>query len=143
MLTASPPPADRKFVIANARVENCAIIFCNDGFCGMCGYSRAEVMQKPCACSFLYGPRTKRLAVLQMAQALLGSEERKVDIALYSKDALSRRELCSPGRLSPPHPTKAWPHERPRRADRRHRSRASGRAHGAQNRAPGEGVIAF
>ncbi|XP_061110453.1 potassium voltage-gated channel subfamily H member 6-like [Conger conger] len=79
---------NRKFVIANARVENCAIIFCNDGFCGMCGYSRAEVMQKPCACSFLYGPRTKRLAVLQMAQALLGSEERKVDIALYSKDGV-------------------------------------------------------
>ena len=79
-------PADRKFVIANARVENCAIIFCNDGFCGMCGYTRAEVMQKPCACSFLYGPRTKRLAVVQMAQALLGSEERKVEIALYSKD---------------------------------------------------------
>ncbi|KAJ8336418.1 hypothetical protein SKAU_G00376380 [Synaphobranchus kaupii] len=80
------PQPDRKFVIANARVENCAIIFCNDGFCGMCGYTRAEVMQKPCACNFLYGPRTKRLAVVQMAQALLGSEERKVEIALYSKD---------------------------------------------------------
>ncbi|KAJ8272678.1 hypothetical protein GJAV_G00092110 [Gymnothorax javanicus] len=77
---------NRKFVIANARVENCAIIFCNDGFCGMCGYTRAEVMQKPCTCNFLYGPRTKRLAVVQMAQALLGSEERKVEIALYSKD---------------------------------------------------------
>ncbi|KAF3836173.1 hypothetical protein F7725_028731 [Dissostichus mawsoni] len=51
----------RKFVIANARVENCAIIFCNDGFCHMCGYSRAEIMQKPCTCNFLYGPDTKRL----------------------------------------------------------------------------------
>ncbi|XP_064202089.1 potassium voltage-gated channel subfamily H member 2-like [Anguilla rostrata] len=79
---------NRKFVIANARVENCAIIFCNDGFCGMCGYTRAEVMQKPCTCNFLYGPRTKRLAVVQMAQALLGSEERKVEIALYSKDGV-------------------------------------------------------
>uniref|UniRef100_A0AAQ4NVD6 Voltage-gated inwardly rectifying potassium channel KCNH2 n=1 Tax=Gasterosteus aculeatus aculeatus TaxID=481459 RepID=A0AAQ4NVD6_GASAC len=76
----------RKFVIANARVENCAIIFCNDGFCHMCGYSRAEVMQKPCTCNFLYGPDTKRLAIAQMAQALLGSEERKVEINLYRKD---------------------------------------------------------
>ncbi|KAM9333278.1 voltage-gated inwardly rectifying potassium channel KCNH2 [Pholidichthys leucotaenia] len=76
----------RKFVIANARVENCAIIFCNDGFCQMCGYSRAEIMQKPCACNFLYGPDTKRLAIAQMAQALLGSEERKVEINLYRKD---------------------------------------------------------
>uniref|UniRef100_A0AAQ6A156 Voltage-gated inwardly rectifying potassium channel KCNH2 n=1 Tax=Amphiprion ocellaris TaxID=80972 RepID=A0AAQ6A156_AMPOC len=76
----------RKFVIANARVENCAIIFCNDGFCHMCGYSRAEIMQKPCTCNFLYGPDTKRLAIAQMAQALLGSEERKVEIDLYQKD---------------------------------------------------------
>lgn len=77
---------DRKFIIANARVENCAIIFCNDGFCGMCGYTRAEVMQKPCTCSFLYGPHTGRPAVAQMAKALLGSEERKVEISLYRKD---------------------------------------------------------
>uniref|UniRef100_A0A3B4BCE7 Voltage-gated inwardly rectifying potassium channel KCNH2 n=1 Tax=Periophthalmus magnuspinnatus TaxID=409849 RepID=A0A3B4BCE7_9GOBI len=76
----------RKFVIANARVENCAIIFCNDGFCHMCGYSRGEIMQKPCTCNFLYGPGTKRLAIAQMAQALLGSEERKVEIDLYRKD---------------------------------------------------------
>ncbi|XP_041670270.1 potassium voltage-gated channel subfamily H member 2 [Cheilinus undulatus] len=79
----------RKFVIANARVENCAIIFCNDGFCHMCGYSRAEIMQKPCTCNFLYGPDTKRLAIAQMAQALLGSEERKVEISLYRKDGQS------------------------------------------------------
>ncbi|XP_051543749.1 potassium voltage-gated channel subfamily H member 2-like [Myxocyprinus asiaticus] len=76
----------RKFIIANARVENCAIIFCNDGFCHMCGYTRAEIMQKPCTCNFLYGPHTKRLAIAQMAQALLGSEERKVEIVLYRKD---------------------------------------------------------
>nr|XP_023855858.1 potassium voltage-gated channel subfamily H member 2-like [Salvelinus alpinus] len=78
----------RKFIIANARVENCAIIFCNDGFCAMCGYSRAEIMQKPCTCNFLYGPQTKRLAIAQMAQALLGSEERKVEINLYRKDVI-------------------------------------------------------
>ncbi|XP_058621563.1 potassium voltage-gated channel subfamily H member 2 isoform X3 [Onychostoma macrolepis] len=80
----------RKFIIANARVENCAIIFCNDGFCHMCGYTRAEIMQKPCTCNFLYGPHTKRLAIAQMAQALLGSEERKVEIALYRKDDRAR-----------------------------------------------------
>ncbi|XP_074508444.1 voltage-gated inwardly rectifying potassium channel KCNH6-like [Sebastes fasciatus] len=80
---------NRKFIIANAQVENCAIIFCNDAFCGMCGYTRAEVMQKPCTCSFLYGPHTKRPAVAQMTKALLGAEERKVEISLYTKD-----EVC-------------------------------------------------
>lgn len=89
-------PSDRKFIIANARVENCAIIFCNDAFCGMCGYTRAEVMQKPCTCSFLYGPHTKRPAVAQMAKALLGSKERKVDISLYTKDGTTRHNPPGP-----------------------------------------------
>ncbi|GLD61799.1 potassium voltage-gated channel subfamily H member 7-like protein [Lates japonicus] len=79
---------NRKFIIANAQVENCAIIFCNDAFCGMCGYTRAEVMQKPCTCSFLYGPHTRRPAVAQMAKALLGAEERKVEISLYTKNGV-------------------------------------------------------
>eukprot|EP00066_Takifugu_rubripes_P008983 XP_003975568.1 PREDICTED: potassium voltage-gated channel subfamily H member 2-like [Takifugu rubripes] len=79
---------NRNFIIANAQVENCAIIFCNDAFCGMCGYSRAEVMQKPCTCSFLYGPHTKRPAVAQMAKALLGAEERRVEMTLYTKEGI-------------------------------------------------------
>ncbi|XP_061925656.1 potassium voltage-gated channel subfamily H member 6-like [Entelurus aequoreus] len=79
---------NRKFIIANAQVENCAIIFCNDAFCGLCGYTRAEVMQKPCTCSFLYGPLTNRPAVAQMTKALLGAEERKVEITLYTKEGV-------------------------------------------------------
>ncbi|XP_035861068.1 potassium voltage-gated channel subfamily H member 7-like [Sander lucioperca] len=54
----------------------------------MCGYTRAEIMQKPCTCSFLYGPHTKRTAMAQMAKALLGAEERKVEISLYAKDGV-------------------------------------------------------
>ncbi|XP_063780738.1 potassium voltage-gated channel subfamily H member 2 isoform X2 [Pseudophryne corroboree] len=52
----------------------------------MCGYTRAEVMQRPCTCDFLYGPRTTSSAVSQIAQALVGSEERKVEISFYRKD---------------------------------------------------------
>lgn len=84
-LIPAPLPG-RKFIIANARVENCAVIYCNDGFCELCGYSRAEVMQRPCTCDFLHGPRTQRRAAAQIAQALLGAEERKVEIAFYRKD---------------------------------------------------------
>ncbi|XP_015264104.1 PREDICTED: potassium voltage-gated channel subfamily H member 2 [Gekko japonicus] len=43
-------------------------------------------MQKPCTCDFLYGPRTQKSSVAQIAQALLGSEERKVEICFYRKD---------------------------------------------------------
>ncbi|XP_004707590.1 potassium voltage-gated channel subfamily H member 6 isoform X1 [Echinops telfairi] len=83
----------RKFLIANAQMENCAIIYCNDGFCELFGYSRVEVMQRPCTCDFLTGPNTPRSAVSRLAQALLGAEECKVDTVYYRKDASSFRCL--------------------------------------------------
>ncbi|KAM4823341.1 voltage-gated inwardly rectifying potassium channel KCNH6 isoform 3-T3 [Urocitellus parryii] len=83
----------RKFLIANAQMENCAIIYCNDGFCELFGYSRVEVMQRPCTCDFLTGPNTPSSAMSRLAQALLGAEECKVDILYYRKDASSFRCL--------------------------------------------------
>ncbi|CAL8268642.1 unnamed protein product, partial [Lota lota] len=77
---------NRKFVIANARVENCAIIYCNDGFCEMTGFSRPDVMQRPCTCDFLHGALTDADAIGQVEQAMLGSEERKVEITYHRKD---------------------------------------------------------
>uniref|UniRef100_M3XNK6 PAS domain-containing protein n=1 Tax=Mustela putorius furo TaxID=9669 RepID=M3XNK6_MUSPF len=79
---------NKKFIIANARVQNCAIIYCNDGFCEMTGFSRPDVMQKPCTCDFLHGPETKRHDIAQIAQALLGSEERKVEVTYYHKNGV-------------------------------------------------------
>ncbi|XP_037395447.1 potassium voltage-gated channel subfamily H member 7 isoform X2 [Pygocentrus nattereri] len=77
---------NKKFIIANARVQNCAIIYCNDGFCEMTGFSRPDIMQRPCTCDFLHGTQTTRHAIAQVAQALLGSEERKVEITYHRKD---------------------------------------------------------
>uniref|UniRef100_A0A803TW11 Potassium voltage-gated channel subfamily H member 6 n=1 Tax=Anolis carolinensis TaxID=28377 RepID=A0A803TW11_ANOCA len=74
------------FIIANAQMDNCAIIYCNDGFCEMFGYSRVEVMQRPCTCDFLRGPDTTLNSIAQLGQALLGSEECKLEILYYRKD---------------------------------------------------------
>ncbi|CAL8344171.1 unnamed protein product [Boreogadus saida] len=80
---------NRKFVIANARVENCAIIYCNDGFCEMTGFSRPDVMQRPGTCAFLHGALTPPAAIGQVEQAMGGSEERKVEITYHRKDGES------------------------------------------------------
>ena len=80
--------ADRNFLIANAQVENKPIIFCNDGFCELCGYSRAEVMQKSCLCDFLHGPLTTQYAIRQIKDALGGSEEKQVEVLYYKKDGM-------------------------------------------------------
>ncbi|XP_051745779.1 potassium voltage-gated channel subfamily H member 6a isoform X3 [Ctenopharyngodon idella] len=82
---------NRKFLIANAQVKNCGIIYCNEGFCQMFGFSRAEIMQQSCTCQFLVGPGTMKSALAQLAQALLGSEERKVEILYYSKEGQRRK----------------------------------------------------
>ncbi|KAG8566671.1 hypothetical protein GDO81_013340 [Engystomops pustulosus] len=83
----------RKFLIANAQMDNCAIIYCNDGFCDMFGYSRVEVMQRPCTCDFLTGPETTHSSITQLTQALLGSEERKLEILYYRKEGSCLRCL--------------------------------------------------
>ncbi|XP_077475319.1 potassium voltage-gated channel subfamily H member 6a isoform X1 [Stigmatopora argus] len=81
---------NRKFVIANAQMKNCGIIYCNEAFCQMFGFTRAEIMQQPCTCQFLVGPGTMKSALAQIAQALLGSEERKVEILYYAKEGTCR-----------------------------------------------------
>ncbi|XP_047427654.1 potassium voltage-gated channel subfamily H member 6a isoform X2 [Mugil cephalus] len=81
---------NRKFIIANAQMKTCGIIYCNEGFCQMFGFTRAEIMQQSCTCQFLVGPGTMKSALAQLAQALLGSEERKVEILYYSKDGICR-----------------------------------------------------
>nr|XP_057941824.1 potassium voltage-gated channel subfamily H member 7-like isoform X2 [Doryrhamphus excisus] len=77
---------NKNFIIANARMKDCGIIYCNEGFCKMTGFSRPDVMQKPCTCDFLHGQSTSRHAIAHVAQALLGSEERKVEITYHRKD---------------------------------------------------------
>ncbi|XP_062861505.1 potassium voltage-gated channel subfamily H member 7-like [Trichomycterus rosablanca] len=84
---------NKNFVIANARVQNCAIIYCNDGFCEMTGFSRPDVMQRPCICDFLHGEQTKRHSITEVAQALLGSNECRVEITYHRKDG--SEFLCS------------------------------------------------
>ena len=77
---------DRNFVIANAEVENKPIIFCNDGFCDLSGYARADVMQKPCTCDFLHGPLTSSYSIRHIKNALDGCEEQQVEAQYYKKD---------------------------------------------------------
>ncbi|XP_067931894.1 potassium voltage-gated channel subfamily H member 2-like [Watersipora subatra] len=76
----------RNFLIANAQVENTPIIFCNEGFCILSGYSRAEVMQKSCVCEFMQGPQTNRHMVIKLRESLTGNTEKLIQLILYRKD---------------------------------------------------------
>lgn len=40
--------ADSSFLLANAQIVDFPIVYCNESFCKISGYNRAEVMQKSC-----------------------------------------------------------------------------------------------
>lgn len=84
---------DRNFVLGNAQVAGLPIIYCNDGFCELTGYSRAELVQKHCSCDFLCGENTDIFAARQVKSALQGHQEKHVEILYYRKDGSAF--LCS------------------------------------------------
>ncbi|XP_015229610.1 PREDICTED: potassium voltage-gated channel subfamily H member 8 isoform X2 [Cyprinodon variegatus] len=74
------------FILANAQMsKGFPIVYCSDGFCELTGFSRTEVMQKSCACKFLYGPETSESIILSIDEALEERKEFKDEIMFYSK----------------------------------------------------------
>ncbi|XP_058474434.1 potassium voltage-gated channel subfamily H member 8 [Solea solea] len=77
------------FILANAQVsKGFPIVYCSDGFCELTGFSRAEVMQKSCACKLLYGPETSESIILSIDEALEERKEFKDEIMFYKKTAV-------------------------------------------------------
>ncbi|XP_041118972.1 potassium voltage-gated channel subfamily H member 8-like [Polyodon spathula] len=74
------------FVLGNAQVQSLyPIVYCSDGFCELTGYARAELMQKCCACHFLYGPETSDKLIAQIQNALDERREFKTELVFYKK----------------------------------------------------------
>jgi len=76
----------RNFVIGNALVEGCPIIYCNTSFCELTGFDRHELVQRECVCDFLNGPETNGLAKEYLKSALIENEERHIETYYYKKD---------------------------------------------------------
>ncbi|XP_066542276.1 potassium voltage-gated channel subfamily H member 8 [Hoplias malabaricus] len=74
------------FVLGNAQVQSLyPIVYCSDGFCELTGYARAELMQKSCACHFLFGPETSDRLTAQIQSALDERREFKTELVFYKK----------------------------------------------------------
>ncbi|XP_063930893.1 potassium voltage-gated channel subfamily H member 8 isoform X1 [Zophobas morio] len=75
------------FVLGNAQVPTLyPIVYCSDGFCELTGFTRAQIMQKGCACKFLYGPETKDEHKTQIDKALESKNELKLEVIFYKKN---------------------------------------------------------
>lgn len=67
-------------------------MYCSDGFCELTGYARAELMQKSCACNFLYGAETSDRLTAQIQSALDDRREFKTELVFYKKGGERKRE---------------------------------------------------
>ncbi|XP_019756627.2 potassium voltage-gated channel subfamily H member 8 isoform X2 [Dendroctonus ponderosae] len=75
------------FVLGNAQVPTLyPIVYCSDGFCELTGFTRAQIMQKACACKFLFGPETKEEHKTQIDKALESKNELKLEVIFYKKN---------------------------------------------------------
>ncbi|KAL8559611.1 hypothetical protein ACOMHN_008322 [Nucella lapillus] len=74
------------FVLANARIVDYPIVYCNDGFCKLSGYNRAEVMQKSSTCAFMYGELTDKEAIAKTDHSFEAMVQEQVEILLYKKN---------------------------------------------------------
>ncbi|XP_015113234.1 potassium voltage-gated channel subfamily H member 8 isoform X1 [Diachasma alloeum] len=75
------------FVLGNAQVvKTYPIVYCSDGFCELTKYPRAQIMQKGCACKFLYGPETTEDNKTLIWKSLESKTELKLEVVFYKKD---------------------------------------------------------
>ncbi|XP_018392789.1 PREDICTED: potassium voltage-gated channel subfamily H member 8 [Cyphomyrmex costatus] len=75
------------FVLGNAQVPTIyPIVYCSDGFCELTGFARAQIMQKGCACKFLYGPETKEEEKAMIDKSLESKTELKMEVIFYKKN---------------------------------------------------------
>uniref|UniRef100_A0A914VCK9 Uncharacterized protein n=1 Tax=Plectus sambesii TaxID=2011161 RepID=A0A914VCK9_9BILA len=78
--------ADCSFILANAQIVEYPIVYCNEGFSKMVGYTRAEIMQKSMTCSFMYGELTEPEAIKRIEWALANYRIEQAEIRLYKKN---------------------------------------------------------
>lgn len=77
--------ADCSFLLANAQIVDYPIVYCSESFCRISGYNRAEVMQKSCRCTFMYGEMTDKQTISRIEQVLDNHVIEQFEILLYKK----------------------------------------------------------
>ncbi len=71
-------------IITDPRQHDNPVVFTNDAFCRLTGYSRAEILGRNCR--FLQGPETDRDAVNRIRAAVDAVESIEIDIRNHRKD---------------------------------------------------------
>nr|CAH8875196.1 unnamed protein product [Trichobilharzia regenti] len=76
------------FVLANARIVDYPIVYCNEGFSRLTGYSRVDIMQKSGSCAFFYGEQTTKEMRERLLKALDTQTPDQIEMLFYKKNRL-------------------------------------------------------
>ncbi|VDP73448.1 unnamed protein product [Echinostoma caproni] len=77
------------FVLANARIVDYPIVYCNEGFSRLTGYSRVDIMQKSGNCAYFYGEQTSTEMRERLLKALDSQTPDQIEMLLYKKNRTS------------------------------------------------------
>ncbi|XP_039293603.1 potassium voltage-gated channel protein eag isoform X4 [Nilaparvata lugens] len=86
IIRRSSSQPDSSFLLANAQIVDFPIVYCNESFCKISGYNRAEVMQKSCRCTFMYGELTDKETISRIDEVLENQLHDQFEILLYKKN---------------------------------------------------------
>lgn len=78
----------KSFVIGNTALSHWPIIYCNEAFVSLFGWTRSEIMGLPVTCSFLFGPETNEQMVDDFETGIREREEYECEVVLYPKHGL-------------------------------------------------------
>jgi PAS domain-containing protein len=91
----------KSFVIGNTALSHSPIIYCNEAFVSLFGWTRSEIMGLPVSCSFLFGPETNEQMIEDFEIGIRDREEYECEAILYPKQGkTSRRDVLSIDMLS-------------------------------------------
>ncbi|XP_034238294.1 potassium voltage-gated channel protein eag [Thrips palmi] len=90
IIRRSTSQPDSSFLLANAQIVDFPIVYCNESFCKISGYNRAEVMQKSCRCTFMYGELTDKETISRIDMVLENQLHDQFEILLYKKNSTPR-----------------------------------------------------
>lgn len=78
---------DSQFLLANARIVDFPIVYCNDGLCQLTGFERADLMQRSATCSMMHGELTNEDSVRRLQDALEHHVSDQLEILFYKKNS--------------------------------------------------------
>ena len=77
-------------MLANARIVDFPLVYCNEGLCQLTGFERSELMQKPAVCTVMHGERTSTESIARLEDAMDKQLADQFEIQLYKKNSTTR-----------------------------------------------------